>query len=73
MKPTTKLFCIYCKKETDHLPYIEDDTINYGGTVVEFTDKGYICCKCGAQNCTPEQYDAVMSEIKENYQLMKKG
>jgi hypothetical protein len=73
MKPTTKLFCIYCKRETDHLPYIEDDTINYGGTMVEFTDKGFICGICGAQNSTPKQYDEVMSEIQENYKLKLRG
>ena len=72
MKPTTKLFCIYCQKETDHIPYIEDDVFNYGGTMVEYTDKGYICGVCGAQNCTDEQYDEVMQEIKENYNMQKR-
>jgi len=69
MKPTSKMYCIQCKKTTDHVPYIEDDTINYNGVMVEFTDKGFICSVCGSQNCTPEQYDEVMQEIRENYEL----
>ena len=71
MKPTSKMYCTQCKKTTDHVPYIEDDTINYNGVMVEFTDKGFICSVCGSQNCTPEQYDEVMQEIRENYELTR--
>ena len=71
MKPTSKMYCIQCKKTTDHVPYIEDDTIDYNGVMVEFTDKGFICSVCGSQNCTPEQYDDVLQEIRENYELTR--
>ena len=71
MKQTSKMYCVQCNKTTDHVPYIEDDTIDYNGVMVEFTDKGFICSVCGSQNCTPEQYDEVMQEIRENYELTR--
>jgi hypothetical protein len=71
MKPTSKMYCIQCKKITDHVPYIEDDTINYNGAMVDYTDKGFICAVCGSQNSTAEQYTEVMQEIRENYELTR--
>lgn len=71
-KETRQEYCLSCKKETEHMPYSESDTINYNGVQIAFEDKGYICTKCGDQYTPPRTYDAIMQEIRDTYNALLK-
>jgi len=63
-----KQYCTECRKSQDHREYMEEDTVNYMGMDIDFTDRGYICCVCGESCQSVEQYDACMAEIREEYE-----
>lgn len=71
MRPTVIEYCVDCGKEVEHLPYYEEDYFLYNEVEVPYQDRGLICCNCGCQSNSPEQWDTIMKEIKETYEQMR--
>lgn len=60
-------YCISCGRNTLHRSYCEEDTIEYNGVEITYTDKGFICEVCGDTYTPPAMYDEIMQEIRDSY------
>lgn len=71
MKAKNKMYCLVCKRSTEHLPYCETRDMNYLGYPVDYTEEGWVCAVCGEEQVTCDQFDKAMAEIKETYYIKK--
>ena len=72
MKRKEEMYCIVCKKKTEHTPYSEERDYIYRDVLVTYNEEGWICNHCGEEQQTVAQFDASMAEIRESYFILKK-
>ena len=70
---TSNMLCLSCGKFLPHTSYSEQRTIIYMGVEVDYNECGWICSVCGEEQQTMQQFDDSLAEIKETYNLLKKG
>lgn len=70
---TSNMLCFSCGKFLPHTSYCESRIINYMGIDIEYMESGWICSVCGEEQQTMQQFDDSLAEIKQTYNILKKG
>lgn len=70
---TSEMLCLSCGKFLPHTSYCETRNITYMGVDVDYTESGWICSVCGEEQQTMQQFEDSLAEIKQTYNILKKG